>query len=46
MEGGDSVAGAESLHWEKVRLKMNLGEIVKGLKVKANANFRLFQTPD
>lgn len=34
VEGGDSIAGAESLHWEKLRLKVNMDEIVKGIKVK------------
>lgn len=43
MEGGDSIPGAESLCWENVRVKVTLGEIVKGVKVKANTNFRLFQ---
>ena len=36
MEGGDSIPGAESLCWENVRVKVTLGEIVKGVKVKAN----------
>lgn len=34
VEGRDSIAGAESLHWEKLRLKVNMDEIVKGIKVK------------
>lgn len=41
-EGRDSLVGVESLHWEKVRVKMNLGKNVKGLTFQTNANFRLF----
>lgn len=40
---GDTLAGGESLHWEKKRVKVNLDEVVKGLKFRANANLRLFQ---
>lgn len=41
--GKVSLAGIQSLDWEKVRVKVNLDKIVKSLKLWANANFRLFQ---
>lgn len=42
VEGKANLAGVESLLWEKVSTKLNLGKIVKGLKFWVNANFSLF----
>lgn len=39
---GDILVGGESLYLEKRRVKVNLDEVVKGIKFRVNVNFRLF----